>query len=255
MIIMALFGLVGGLPGTATAARSVQKVLRLAIGEWPPYTGANLPSYGCDAQVVTEAFALVGIQVQFSFLPWARSMLLSKSGMVDGTLEWADTPEYRKDHFFSSQPLSQQQWVFFHRKETQLDWQQLEDLRHFRIGLTIGYVYSDVFNTVRAKSPQLFSDAASDLLNFKKLLNRRIDLFAMEREVGKHLLKSNFSPEEQAAFVIHPKPIAIFSPHLLLSRHVAGNEQRMLLFEQGVQQLHSSGRYREIMASCFSEIE
>ncbi|MGD9947720.1 MAG: hypothetical protein AB7U29_04480 [Desulfobulbus sp.] len=99
-----------------------------------------------------------------------------------------------------------------------------------------------------------FYESISDALNFRKLLNRRIDLFPMERAVGQYLLKSSFTTKEQAAISIHPKAINEFAPHLLLSRVVEGNEQRMQLFDQGLQQLRASGRYRGIMAACSSEI-
>ncbi|MDD2462665.1 MAG: transporter substrate-binding domain-containing protein [Desulfobulbus sp.] len=229
---------------------SHKMMLRLAIGEWPPYTGQHLPGYGCDSRVVTEAFALVGIRVEYAFLPWARGMLLSRNGLVEGTFEWEDTPAHRKSHFVSSRPISRQEWVFFYRKGTSVDWQQLEDLRQQRIGLTIGYAYSDVFKAMQNTYPATFIEAASDVLNFKKLLNRRIDLLPMERAVGQYLLESRFTAQEQAAIGIYPKPIKEFSPHLLLSRAIEGNEKRMQLFEQGLQQLQGSGRYGEIMAAC-----
>nr|WP_321465055.1 transporter substrate-binding domain-containing protein [uncultured Desulfobulbus sp.] len=238
----------------AQAKQPVSKVLRLANGEWPPYTGQHLPGFGCDSQVVSEAFSMVGIQVDYVFLPWARGMLLSRNGVLDGAIEWAETPEHRKSHFISNQPLSKQDFVFFYRKGSSLDWQKLEDLHNQRIGLTIGYVYYDLFKAMQRKYPAVFSEAASDVLNFRKLLSRRIDLFPIEKTVGQYLLKSKFSAQEQAALAIHPKPINEFKPHLLLSRVVKGNEQRMQLFEQGLQQLQASGRYAAIMAGCSYEI-
>ena len=53
--------------------------VRLANGEWPPYTSLNLPNLGCDSQVVTEAFALEGIGVEYDFFPWARGTCLLQS--------------------------------------------------------------------------------------------------------------------------------------------------------------------------------
>ena len=230
-------------------------LLHLANGEWPPYTGEHLPGKGCDSQVVSEVFAEAGIQVHYTFLPWARGMLLSKSGALDGAIEWADTPEHRASHFISSQALSAQQWVFFHRRDAVVQWQHLEDLKHLRIGLTIGYAYSDVFKPLQAKYPAMFSEAASDVLNFKKLLNHRLDLFPLERGVGSYLLRTTFSPQQQQQIVAHEQAISHFSPRLLLSRAVDGNEQRMQLFDQGLERLKAKGRYREIMVSCFPEAQ
>lgn len=242
-------------PACATdqATAADQTVLHLANGEWPPYTGEHLPGNGCDSQVVSTVFAEMGIQVRYTFLPWARGMLLSKSGAVDGAIEWADTPEHRASHFVSQQPLSEQRWVFFHHRDTAIPWQQLEDLQHQRIGLTIGYAYSDVFKPIQAKYPAMFIEAASDLLNLKKLLHRRLDLVPLEHGVGRYLLRTAFTPQEQEQIVAQDQPISLFVSHLLLSRSVPGNEQRMQLFDQGLDRLKASGRYRELMAACSAE--
>lgn len=237
----------------ASASDASPVVLRLANGEWPPYTGQHLPAHGCDSQVVTEVFAQEGIRVEYQFLPWARGQLLSQNGKVDGTLEWADTPEHRLTHFLSKEPLSRQQWVFFHRKDKPVSWERLDDLHHRSIGLTIGYAYSNAFTDLHKQRPAMFHEAAGDLLNFKKLLTGRIDLFPMERAVGRHLIANNLSAEEQAELTANPKPLAEFSPHLLLSRTLPDNERRMQLFDQGLQRLKASDRYREIMAPCTCE--
>ncbi len=255
-LLLVLLPALGLLPQQAFAtdpATAAPTVLRLANGEWPPYTGEKLPGNGCDSQVVSEVFAEAGIEVHYTFLPWARGMLLSKSGAVDGAIEWADTPEHLASHFVSSQPLSAQRWVFFHHRDAAVPWQQLEDLQQQRIGLTIGYAYSDVFKPLQAKYPAMFSEAPSDLLNLKKLLHRRLDLVPLERGVGHYLLRTAFSPQEQAQIVAQEQAISLFYPHLLLSRSVAGNEQRMQHFDQGLARLKASGRYRAMMAACAAE--
>ena len=243
-------------PGQARGANhaaATPAVLRLASGEWPPYTGEHLPGHGCDSQVVSEVFAKAGIEVHYSFLPWARGKLLSTDGALDGAIEWADTPEHRASHFISAQPLSAQRWVFFHHRDRVFPWQHLKDLQHQRIGLTIGYAYSDVFKPLQAKYPAMFSEAASDLLNIKKLLHGRLDLVPLERGVGRYLLRTAFGPQEQEQIVAQEQTISHFAPHLLLSRAVPGNDQRMQLFDQGLAQLQADGRYREIMAACSGE--
>ena len=242
-----------GTTGAATAAATESANLRLANGEWPPYAGQSLPGQGCDSQVVSEVFAEENIRVEYVFLPWARGLLLSQNGQVDGAVEWAATPEHRLTHYISREPLSRQQWVFFHRKDKPVAWERLEDLHNHAVGLTIGYAYSNVFADLQKQRPTMFREAAGDLLNFKKLLTGRIDLFPMERAVGRHLIANNLSADEQAELSVNPKPLAEFSPHLLLSRAVPENEHRMQLFDQGLQRLKASGRYRQIMEPCATE--
>lgn len=225
-------------------------VLRLAIGEWAPYTGSDLPHYGCDARVVSEAFAAEGVRVVYDFFPWARAFANSTGAKWDGTLDWADTPTHRESHLISTKPLSRQAWVFFHHRDYAFDWTVLDDLAGCTVGVTGGYVYSDLFNDLKAAGRATFDVAPSDRLNFRKLLNRRIDIFPMERRVGLALMARIFSRAEQDQIVIHPKPIDEFRAYLLLSREKPGNAWRMTQFNRSFRRLEESGRYEQIMQQC-----
>ena len=92
--------------------------------------------------------------MEYVFFPWARGMLLSRNGIVDGAVEWEDTNAHRTDHFVSRDPLSRQEWAFFHRKSTSVDWQELKGVHQQRIGLTIGYACSEVFKAMQGKYPR-----------------------------------------------------------------------------------------------------
>lgn len=224
--------------------------IRLANGSWEPYNGPGLPHGGCEAQVVEEAFALQGITVEFGFFPWARSYSLSATGAWDGTLAWDDTPEHRADHYLSAEPITLQEWVFFYLKGRPLDWKTLDDLSGKTIGVTTGYVYSDAFKDIKARGMATFLESSSDEANFRMLLAGRIDVFPMERRVGKYMLQSIFSSEEQAQISESTESFSQFQSYLLLSRAVPENEQRMVLFDRGFQELKESGRYAEIMDKC-----
>ena len=224
--------------------------IRLATGEWAPYIGENLPHAGCDSWVVTEAFALEGLSVEYGFFPWARSYSLSATGKWDGTPEWADTPDHQLQHYVSAEPLSTQEWVFFYRADRPLTWETLDDLAGKTIGVTSGYFYSNAFRDLRTKGVASFVESSSDEANFRMLLAGRIDVFPMERHVGRSVVRSIFTPEEQAQLLGSSKSFAQFKPYLLLSRAVRQNEQRMELFDRGFKRLQTSGRYAEIMQSC-----
>ena len=250
LIALVLLSWPADTPVAAGTPPAQEITIRLANGEWAPYTGARLPQQGCDSQVVTEAFALEGIKVVYEFLPWARGYLLSQNGVLEGAIDWADTTEHRTTHYVSRDYISRQLWVFFHRKDRSFSWESLNDLTGKTIGLTLGYAYSDVFKELKTAKPAMFPEATSDSLNLKKLLSGRIDLFPVERSVGLYLIKTELPAEEQAQLTDHPKPVADLYTHLLLSRVNPGNEQRMLLFDRGLQQLKASGRYGQIMQPC-----
>ena len=58
------------------SAGADQETIRLATEEYPPYTSKHLANYGLASHIVTDAFALEGVQTEYSFFPCARALLL-----------------------------------------------------------------------------------------------------------------------------------------------------------------------------------
>ena len=102
--------------GSAQAAEQV----RLTNGEWPPYLGETLPHHGVASRIVAEAFALQGIDVQWEFHPWARSLKMAEQGVRDGSAVWFHSPE-RERHFHISEPVVESGYYLFHRKPLRSD--------------------------------------------------------------------------------------------------------------------------------------
>jgi polar amino acid transport system substrate-binding protein len=228
-------------------------LVRLAGGEWSPYFGEKLDHRGCDAWLITEAFALKGYRVEYGFFPWARSYSLASDGSWDGTPEWADTPDHRKLFYLSDAYISNQKWMFMYRKDKPFDWKMLDDLQGKVIGLTSGYVYSDAFLQLRTDPKTVFEEAASDEANIHKLLAGRIDVFPVEEQVGKSILRDSFTQEERDQLAFHPTSFQDFKPYLLLSKAIPGNKELMDQFNAGWNELVQSGKYDQIMRDCLNK--
>ncbi len=119
------------------ALAQAQDTIRLTNGDWQPFMSENGPHHGVASHVITEAFALVGVEVKYGFFPWARSLKLAKEGIWDGSAAWWDREE-RYPYVFYSDPVAPTTVVFFHLKSTKFDWSTYEDLRKFRIGVSRG---------------------------------------------------------------------------------------------------------------------
>jgi polar amino acid transport system substrate-binding protein len=228
----------------------VSKIIRLTNGEWVPYTGENLPSHGCDSQIVSAVFSRLGYTVEYGFFPWARGFHLAQTGECDGMIEWADTMEARKSFFVSNEAISRQEFVFFHRSDHPLDWETKDDLAGKVIGLTSGYLYSDQFNDLRNDSRFIFQEASSDEANFEKLLAGRIDIFPMERNVGLALLKASFTSGEVEQLVVNKKPLSMFEPHVFLSKKNPENENVMKQFKLLFNEFLYSEEYQKLADEC-----
>ena len=227
-------------------ASALAESLRLTNGEWAPYLGAELPHHGIASRIVAEAFALEGIQVQWEFHPWARSLLLAERGERHGSAVWLASPQ-RQEAFFISDPVLDSHYYLFHRKELKLDWERLEDLAGLKLGATSGYDYGEAFQRAEAQRSLQIRRLGSDLLGFRQLLAGRIDAFPMDKVVGFDLLHAEFSSAERARLTFHPRPVRSDSLHLLLSRKLPENAEYMRRFNAGLARLRASGRVSQYL--------
>jgi len=233
-------------PGAAQA-----DTVRLAIGEWPPFTSSHEPSGKLAEQIVIEAFSLVDMNVEMDYLPWKRSFEYTLSGQYDGTFPWYSTDSRQAEFLISHEPVIEEREVFFHRRDVDFDWQHLDDLRPYRIGGTIGYSHVEVLTRAGVN----VRTAASDELNIRMLQAGRIDAFPVSYYVGRHLIDSLFTPEEAAQLVSHPKPLTEGYLYLLVSKHIENGEDIVRQFDEGIRLLRSSGRYDQLLSQHITAVQ
>ena len=67
-----------------------QESIRIVTGEYPPYLSKHLKYNGVGLRIIKESFALEGIKVEYSFVPWARAFRFVKNGKFDAE-KWLAT--------------------------------------------------------------------------------------------------------------------------------------------------------------------
>jgi polar amino acid transport system substrate-binding protein len=222
-------------------------VIRLANGEWPPFTSKRLKCNGVYSHIVAEAFALEGIAVEYNFFPWPRSYAYTRNGDRDGSLTWAKTPEKEKEVFFSD-PVFFHTKVFFHLKSFAFDWNALADLKRFTIGTTAEYTYGTEFFQAVQNGAITIEPVTSDIQNLKKLLAGRIHLFPSDIDVANYLLNDTFTPEEAARITHHDKPIQKTWTCVILSKTAPEKNKRLLSqFNRGLRKLKENGSYAQMI--------
>ncbi len=236
---------------TSVVSAQTSKTIRLTNGEWQPYLSKDAPHQGFASHIVSEAFALVGVKVEYGFFPWARAFKLAKDGTWDGSAVWLDSDE-RREHFHYSDAVVPSKVAFFHLKGSNFDWNSFEDLRDVPIGGTLEYAYGDEFDAAEKAGIIKTDRAKNDKLGLKKLLKGRIKLFPGEIMVTYAQIREAFSPDTAALFTHHPRLIHEQPQHLILSKKVAGSEAMRDLFNEGLKQLKTSGKYDQIIADALA---
>lgn len=219
-------------------SKDSQETVQLTAGPWPPFTSEDLPHYGSATRIVTEAFALEGIKVEYMFRPWKRAFMEANRGKYDGSILWRRTSEREKNFYYSS-PVILAEVVFFHLKKYPFDWKSLNDLKKnkVRIGLVRGFKYGNEFDTAIKAGELISEDVTTQEMNLHKLLKRRINITPIVKESGYTTISREFSPEEAALFTHHSVPLAKHMLHLILSKKIKKNQRILELFNKGLEKM------------------
>lgn len=221
--------------GVGAAAQTNQ--IGITTGEWPPYNGKNLPGEGYANAIVRAAFCEMGIEVRFEYFPWSRALKLASDGSWDASAIWAFS-ETRSRELYYSVPIVEGQDVFYYRVGTDFDWQTLEDLRRWKLGGTIGYSYP-ALNDAAGKIVVPMERAPSDMLNFRKLLAGRIEVFVADRRVGEYLLTNAFTAAERAKIRQHPRILSTIQYYLVFSKRGPHATFFLATFNEGIGRLRA----------------
>ncbi|WP_163835340.1 substrate-binding periplasmic protein [Spartinivicinus ruber] len=222
------------------------ETVRLTNGEWPPFMSENYKQYGAASDIVTQAFELQGIKVQYGFFLWDKALNLAQSGQWDGSLIWTWNKE-REQFFHYSDSVITLRTVFFHRVDTVFDWNDWSDLQGKKVGATKGYYYGENFKKAEEAKIITVIRQPTDIANFKKLLLRKIDLFVIDTEIGYEILNMNFPTGIKNLITSHPLAIRETSFHLLISKKINRGTDLISAFNTGLNELKKNGLYEQIL--------
>ena len=209
------------------------KTLKFTLGEYPPYYSKRITQLGRIPAKTTSIFKKQDMRVQYIWHPWPRAYEYVKKGKYDGSFTSVKTPE-REHEFYFSDPILQSDTVFFHLKNTSFSWTNTKDLQNTTIGGTLGSAYPPDFIKSWKMGEINIDWASDDILNFKKLFMKQVDIFPISKEVGLHKLKEYFSASDIRKLTWSRTPLVSNSTYLIFSKKNPGNKQLVQLFNDGL---------------------
>lgn len=227
--------------GFAHAAERV--TVSLATGEWPPYLSESLKHRGFAARIVSEAFAVEGVQAQIRFYPWPRATRLAQYADVDGAFVYSRTPE-RERLFLYSAPVVSGDNVFFHLKSRKFDWRTLNDLKGLRIGGNAGYNYGTAFEQAERGQQLNVERSIAEINNFNKLLAGRLDVVLTSKDVGNFILQTQLQ-DRQHLVTHHPLVLITLQNHFIVARSHPRAKWLIATFNRGLAQLQKQGKLQQ----------
>jgi len=223
------------------------ETIRITNGEWEPYLSNYSYQYGLNSHLVTEAFKLEGITVEWGFFPWQRAFQNAKDGgNWHASCCWWPNQATKQD-FLISDAVVKTSFVFFHLKSYAFNWNSIQELKDIKIGATSKYNYGTEFMDAIASKRLNVEFATKDEFNYKKLLAGRIQIFPNDPSVGEAQIRNSLSSEEAKLLTHSPKKFGINTLHLIINKDNVQNKYFLDKFNAGMKKLKESGRYQQML--------
>jgi polar amino acid transport system substrate-binding protein len=233
------FALIGLLLLTQGAAA---EKLRLVADAWPPFTDATLVNGGLATDIVSTALARAGYASDFEQVPWARALLGVGEGRYDVLVNAWYTDDRTKLGQFSGEYLLNRV-RFLKRKDTPIEYNNLQQLHTYPIAVVRGYAYSPEFDddvSLQKVPVHSFSMAV------RMVVADRVKLTLEDEYVARYYLARESSKVRNAVEFL-PKPLSENSLHILVSLKNPRHEQIVAGFDREIAAMKVDGSYQRLI--------
>jgi len=221
------------------------KTFSLITGDWYPYIGNKLKNQGWTMEVARAALESQGYKVTLRLVPWKRAVAESKQGAADALFLSYYVKE-REQWYVFSDAIGQARTGFFALKSSHIRFQTLEDLKGVTVGLTRGAAVSPEFDAASFLQKE---ETADDLGSLKKLLKRRIDLYAGPELVAKQIMKMEMTAHQRDMVEFIEPALATHNLYLAISKKAKNYQKKRDDFNRGFKQITENGQYKKILNS------
>lgn len=212
-----------------------EKTVLISIDNYPPYLDARRNDKGILGKIVNNVFAEHNIKPEFEFMSWPETQL--KIGEGNGfTFMWYKSEQMENDWIYS-EPLSYLTTQLLFLKSSSIQFNRIDQLRKFKVGLTHGYSYGSIFD--QYKNQLNLVESQSDYEGIKYLLSKKSDVLLVEPAVAESLLKDWFTDEMAQLEFKEVNYLSSQPVYLVCSQKYAACAHSMQLFNQSLRRLKS----------------
>ncbi|TAK74476.1 MAG: transporter substrate-binding domain-containing protein [Aquabacterium sp.] len=230
----------------ATAMAAPEKILLAAEDDWPPYSsvrGDRSGPEGFAVDVVREAFATQGVQVGFVVVPFARCMLMARTGEALGCFDATVLDDNRDTYHWHETPMFHEELAVFGRAGGSRRDMTLANLEGSTVGYTVGYTYPPAF----FRNPKIRRvSAKSDRVLLEMLNAGRVDYILANTAPA--YLRINASAKFKGR-VEKVGSLSVDGFWIAFTRADPKGKRMALVFERGLQALKADGRYDTMQAA------
>lgn len=219
-----------------------QSIVLVSGDDYAPYADSRLPEGGMVTDLVKKAFAQTRHTVTLEWMPWARGLDEARRGKFAGTFPYLKNAERESDFWYSAEVVSVRSSAFVKAGSKPLNFTDLASLAGTTYCLPIGWAptpkLADMVKSGRIKleSPTSISSCA------KMVALGRADYFVYGNIQTAQALKNGEVPEG-AIVMADSAPLELTPLYLIASKQLAGSEQLLKTFNQGLKAIRQNGIY------------
>lgn len=220
--------------------------VRIAVGDWPPYFSETAEGYGTYAQVVTRAFELEGLEVEYGFFPWKRALLETKEGRWDASAGWGRTEE-REPFFHFCDAVLMEREQFFFAAARPVSASNINDLGGMSLGVIEGAALGEELNKLVADgNVTIYRQATMENL-FIMLDVGRVDLVMSNGKVASDAISKAFAASEDKRFRPLPEVAVNWDYRVIVSKKIDDGADLCDRFNRGLETLRDSGEFERLL--------
>lgn len=227
------------------AGQAAAETITMAANEWPPYYSEKMDGKGVAGLIIAEALKRSGHEVTFMFIPWKRALREVEEGKIDAVSTAYYTEERSKIYAYSDKYMQGIEG-FFKLKSKDVKYNDLAELKPYKIGVMRGYALPEKFAATEGLT-KLEADTEKQLLEM--LVRERIDLALVDKYVGLSILNSEMAADKDKVEFMTPE-LSANDIHVMFSRKKEGYEKLVEDFNKGLKEMIADGAYDKIMSDA-----
>lgn len=215
-----------------------------AEDDWFPYSaGIDGRAQGITVELVTAAFAAVGVQARFDLLPYVRCMAQTKAGSLVACFNTTRTALIEDDYLWPARPMFEERFLIWARADSpegRRSGVQVRDLEGQLVAITRGYEYGAEFDG----NPRIERVVTShDENNFRLLLRGRA-AYTLAPDINARLLFKRH-PDLAGRFKVVGQ-LSAFGIFTTFSKRHPQSREMLAAFDEGMKIIQANGAARAI---------
>lgn len=218
------------------------QTINIVSSQWSPYVDNSMPERGLAAELVTKALERKGYKSTLSIDSWQRALDGVQLGVFDASCAIWKTAD-REQHLLYSEPYLENKISFIKKKSLQLNYQQLDDLKGYMIGVVRGYAYGEQFT----QSRDLIKIPENRIIqNLQKLASGSIEVTLGDERAINYKLQQ-FLPTEASSFEFVEPPLTYKNLYFAVSKVNESAPKIISDFNQSIEEMKQDGSYYQII--------